>query len=54
MYHDINTVKDEVVVIKLQEVLKTIQTVPNTQKPKDSDLIGLMQYYELLHEIENA
>lgn len=52
--NSINTVKDEVVVIKLQEVLKTIQTVPNTQKPKDSDLIGLMQYYELLHEIENA
>lgn len=50
----IDTIQDQVITIKLQEVLKTIIPVPNTQKVKDDNLVNLLQYYELIHEISNA
>lgn len=50
----IDKIQDEVVAIKLQEVLKIVTPVPNTQKVKDDNLVNLMQYYELIHEISNA
>lgn len=44
-------VKDEVVKIKLDEVTKSINTLSNKDKIKDSHLINLMQYYDLVNEL---
>lgn len=46
-------VKDEVVRIKLEEVYKAITPVKNTQKVDDNHLISLMQYYELVNELQS-
>jgi|TARA_B110000483_G_scaffold237409_1_gene312127 hypothetical protein len=46
-----NRVKDKVVKIKLDEVSKSIKTLPNTEKIKDSHLVNLMQYYDLVNEL---
>ena len=45
-------VKDEVVKIKLDEVTKSINTLSNKDKIKDSHLINLMQYYDLVNELK--
>tara|TARA_R110000796_G_scaffold5663_2_gene20846 strand:+ start:2030 stop:2884 length:855 start_codon:yes stop_codon:yes gene_type:complete len=44
-------VKDEVVKIKLQEVLKSVKTLKKTEKINDNHLINLMQYYDLVNEM---
>ena len=44
-------VKDEVVKIKLDEVTKSIVTLSNKEKIKDNHLINLMQYYDLVNEL---
>jgi hypothetical protein len=44
-------IKDEVVQIKLQEVLKSIKTLKKTEKISDNHLINLMQYYDLVNEM---
>lgn len=44
-------VEDEVVKIKLQEVLKGINTLKKTDKINDNHLINLMQYYDLVNEL---
>lgn len=44
-------VKDEVVKIKLQEVLKGITPLKKTEKITDNHLINLMQYYDLVNEM---
>jgi hypothetical protein len=44
-------VKDQVIKIKLQEVLKTIKPVEKTEKITDSHLVNLMQYYDLVAEL---
>ena len=45
-------VKDEVVKIKLDEVTKSINILSNKDKIKDSHLINLMQYYDLVNELK--
>jgi len=44
-------VKDDVVKIKLQEVLKGIKEIKKTEKISDNHLINLMQYYDLVIEM---
>lgn len=44
-------IKDEVVKIKLQEVLKGIAPLKKTEKITDNHLINLMQYYDLVNEM---
>ncbi len=46
-------VKDEVVQIKLQEVVKTIKPAKKTEKITDNHLINLMQYYDLVNEMRS-
>ena len=46
-----SNVKDEVIKIKLQEVLKSIKTLKKTEKISDNHLINLMQYYDLVNEM---
>lgn len=45
-------VSDDIVRIKLEEVYKSIKEVKPTQKVEDSHLISLMQYYELVNELQ--
>ena len=45
-------VDDDIVSIKLQEVLKAIQPVAKTKKVTDNHLIDIMQYYELVQELK--
>ena len=47
-----NSVEDEIVAIKLQEVAKTIQPVAKTKRVTDDHLINIMQYYELVQELK--
>ena len=49
----LSNVKDEVVKIKLEEVIKGITPVSNKDKISDSHLINLMQYYDLVNELKN-
>ena len=44
-------VKDDILLIKLNEVVKGIKPISKTEKIVDGHLIGLMQYYSLLHEL---
>ena len=44
-------VVDKVVKIKLNEVAKSINTVSNKKAVKDSDIVNLMLYYELVNEL---
>jgi hypothetical protein len=45
-------VSDQVIKIKLEEVKKAIKPVSNREKIGDTHLVNLMQYYELVHELE--
>jgi hypothetical protein len=45
-------VKDDIVAIKLQEVLKSIQPVEKTKRVTDDHLVNIMQYYELVQELK--
>lgn len=47
-------VADEVVKIKLNELSNLINPLTASEKVSDSHLVSLMQYYELLHEVDNA
>lgn len=47
-----DTVKDEIVAIKLQEVVKGIQPVEKTKRVTDDHLVNIMQYYELVQELK--
>ena len=44
-------VKDEVVKIKLEEVIKNIKPLRKTEKITDNHLVNLMQYYDLVNEM---
>ena len=44
-------VKDEVVKIKLEEVVKSIKPLKKTEKITDNHLVNLMQYYDLVNEM---
>lgn len=46
-------IEDEIVSIKLHEVVKNILTVPKTKKVTDNHLVCIMQYYELLEELKH-
>ena len=46
-------VKDEVIKIKLDEVSKSIKPLSNKDKIKDSHLVNLMQYYDLVNELKS-
>lgn len=45
---------DEIVKIKINEVNSLIQYPDKNHKINDNDLIDLLQYYELIHELEKA
>lgn len=47
-----DTVQDEIVAIKLQEVAKGIQPVAKTKRVTDDNLVNIMQYYELVQELK--
>lgn len=46
------TVNDEVVKIKISEVLNFIKPISQKESVKDEVLIGLMQYYQLISELK--
>ena len=48
-----NNVKDDIVKIKLDEVIKGIKPLKKTDKVNDTHLINLMQYYDLVNELKN-
>ena len=47
-----SNIKDEVVKIKLQEVTKNLVPVKKTEKITDNHLVNLMQYYDLVKEMQ--
>lgn len=47
----ITEVKDEVIKIKLQEVNKYINIVEKTKKVNNENIVNLLQYYELIHNL---
>lgn len=49
----INKIKDEVIKIKLEEIRKNINPLSNKEKINDSNLVNLMQYYDLVHELKS-
>lgn len=48
----VRKVKDDVVKIKLEEIKKGIKPLTPQDRLNDGHLVGLMQYYELLHELK--
>lgn len=44
-------VTDDIIKIKLDEVSKSIQPLKSTEKVNDTHLVNLMQYYELVNEL---
>ena len=52
---ELNTkVKDKTTNIKINEVVKILPSIDKTSKVKDDDLINLLQYYDLIEELETA
>jgi len=49
-----NKIKDQVLQIKLNEVVNFIKPIGTNDSIKDEVLIGLMQYYQLINEIKSA
>lgn len=50
----IPTVKDRVVVIKLNEIIKLAKPITERQSIKDEHLVSIMQYFELIKELKAA
>ena len=48
-----SNVKDDIVKIKLDEVIKGIKHLKKTDKVNDTHLINLMQYYDLVNELKS-
>ena len=48
-----SNVKDDIVKIKLDEVIKCIKPLKKTDKVNDTHLINLMQYYDLVNELKS-
>lgn len=46
-------IKDEVIKIKLSEVAKSIKPLDKKYKVKDTHLVNLMQYYDLVNELKS-
>ncbi len=51
---EVNNVKDKAVQIKLQEVLKYLVELDKTDKITSDHLVDLLQYYDLISEIQNV
>ena len=47
-------VKDKTIQIKINEVVKILPVIGKTSKIKDDDLINLLQYYDLIEELETT
>jgi hypothetical protein len=47
----IKTVEDQVIKIKLQEVNKYITPVEKTRRVSNENIVNLLQYYELIHNL---
>tara|TARA_B110000908_G_scaffold156128_1_gene194973 strand:- start:167 stop:1021 length:855 start_codon:yes stop_codon:yes gene_type:complete len=47
-----DSTKDDILKIKLQEVLKSIKPLSNKEKVEDIHLVNIMQYYELIKELK--
>ena len=45
---------DDIIKIKLQEVVANITPIVKTKKATNNDLINLLQYYELINELETV
>jgi len=43
---------DEVVAIKINEIVNSIPTITKTQPIKESNLVDLLQYYDLINELK--
>ena len=53
--NELNTkVKDKATNIKINEVVKILPSIGKTSKVKDDDLINLLQYYDLIEELETT
>jgi hypothetical protein len=60
MFEDINSriisskvkVQDPIIQIKLNEILKNVRPLSNKERVDDSTLVNLMQYYDLVGELE--
>lgn len=48
-----NKVKDDVVRIKLEEITKNIKPLEKKERVTDSHLVNLMQYYDLVNELNS-
>ena len=46
-------VKDGIILIKLEEICKSIEPIKATEKVDDNHLVSLMQYYELINELQS-
>ena len=46
-------VKDKVVLIKLEEITKSIKPLTNKEKISDTHLVNLLQYYDLVQELKS-
>ena len=49
-----DTVEDEILKIKLNELLNYIVEIKNNEKIDDNHLVALMNYYELIQELKRA
>jgi len=47
-------IKDKATQIKINEVVKILPTIDKKSKVKDDDLINLLQYYDLIEELETT
>jgi len=47
----IKTISDEVVKIKLEEILKYVHPLEKNDKFSNDDIVNLLQYYELINEL---
>jgi hypothetical protein len=47
-----NNINDEIVTIKLQEIVKTIKPISKSKKVTDDHLVNIMQYHELVQELK--
>ena len=54
LHEELNKVKDKVTKIKIEEVTKYLVELDKTSKINNSNLVDLLQYYELVKEVKTA
>ena len=47
-------ISDKKIQIKLSEVNNILNMIPKSENVSDDDILNLMNYYELLHELRNT